>query len=401
MARIVIQDRFRIREEWLILTLGGALALLLRFSLRDFESGDIRGFTGPWYDALQAGGGFRALKDLSSNYSPAYLYLLIVVSLVPGDLPTLYAIKLISVIFDFICAGFVYKLVRLKYPDGAKPLFAFFAVLFAPTVFLNSSFWGQADVLYATGLVACIYFLLTDRHAPAFIAFGLALSLKLQALFLAPLLLIYLLEGKAPRYRWHRWRNTLLVPVTYVLSLVPAWLAGRPMLGLLTTYLGQADFYRSLTKNAPNLYQWLPNSQYDILMPAGLIGATAVVFLLVLAVHKSHVPLTQGRIVFLATFSVIIMPFFLPKMHDRYFFAADVISILFAFYYPRLAFVPLVIGGVSFFSYLPFLFKREVVSLSYLALVLLITIAILSWRLAGELGFDEAGFDESGFGEAK
>jgi Gpi18-like mannosyltransferase len=81
-----------------------------------------------------------------------------------------------------------------NYLPGLSPLFAALAVLFTPTVILNSSFWGQADAIHTTFLLACLYFLVTRREIPAFIAFGVAVAFKLQAIFLAPLLLILLLK---------------------------------------------------------------------------------------------------------------------------------------------------------------------------------------------------------------
>ena len=83
----------------------------------------------------------------------------------------------------------------------------------------------------------------------------------------------------------------------------------------------------------------------------------------------------------LATVSVLVMPYFLPKMHDRYFFAADVISIVYGFYFPVYFFVPIIVGMVSLFSYVPFLFGREVIPLSFLAIILALMIVILLRQL--------------------
>ena len=91
----------------------------------------------------------------------------------------------------------------------------------------------------------------------------------------------------------------------------------------------------------------------------------------------------------LATVSVVIMPYFLPKMHDRYFFAADVISIIFAFYFPRYFFVSIIVGMVSFFSYFPFLFGQQMIPLKYLAIILAIIIIVLVQHLISMFQLDE------------
>jgi len=86
-------------------------------------------------------------------------------------------------------------------------------------------------------------------------------------------------------------------------------------------------------------------------------------------------------VVELATFSTLLVPFVLPKMHQRYFFPADILSIVFGFYFPAYFYIPLVINMVSFFSYQYFLFGPEDVPMSVLALVTLSVLAILGRQL--------------------
>lgn len=360
-------------ENHLILAGGMVLALLLRFTLREFPSGDYKAFLSHWYDFIVEQGGFRALAYNFSNYNPPYLYLMALVIWLCPWLPKIVAIKLISVVFDLICAAFVYKLVRLKYPEGLTPVFSSLAVLFAPTVFLNSAMWGQADVIYTTGLVACLYYFCRHRPRLALVAFGLAFAFKMQAMFLAPFLLALLVKKE------FAWKSVVIVPSVYLLSLAPAWLAGRPFLDLLLIYLSQSTQYRSLSKNAPSFYVWFPDSVYDFLYPAGLILAMVVALILVIGVHKSQVKVDRELMVQLALLSVLSMPYFLPKMHDRYFFAADVLSIVFGFYFPAYFFIPIAVIASSFFAYFPYLFKVQM-PLSVFSGVLAIVIIILSHR---------------------
>jgi Gpi18-like mannosyltransferase len=49
------------------------------------------------------------------------------------------------------------------------------------------------------------------------------------------------------------------------------------------------------------------------------------------------------------------VPFFLPRMHERYFYLADVISLLYAFYNPRRWYLPVLIILASTLSYMPYL----------------------------------------------
>jgi Gpi18-like mannosyltransferase len=104
-----------------------------------------------------------------------------------------------------------------------------------------------------------------------------------------------------------------------------------------------------------------------------------------LSVYKSSARMTADRLIEVATLSVLIVPYFLPKMHDRYFFPADVLSLILAFFFPRYFIVPVIIGLVSFLSYWPFLFGFEVVPLQLLAVVQLVPMLILLRHLALQL----------------
>jgi Gpi18-like mannosyltransferase len=360
----------------IILSLGIFLSIVLRLGLFDFESVDYREFLSPWYDFIAGHGGFSALQYDFSNYSPPYLYLLTLATYLP--LPKLYAIKLVSISFDFLLAFFVLLIVRLKYENRIICLSSFFATLFAPTVFINSALWGQADAIYTSMLVASIYLAIQRRPNLSLFFFSVALSFKLQAIFLFPLFIVLFLKRRVPIYSF------LIIPTTYVASILPAWLAGRPLVELLVAYPTQAGLFSDLTLNAPNLYQWLPNDP-GLLEKPGIILTTLLVCLLCLISWRSVVPLDRDIIVKLALVSALVVPFTLPHMHERYFFAADVISIIYAFYKPKRFFVPIIVGGASLFSYFPFLFREEPIGLQYLTILMAVALIVVAADLIRSL----------------
>jgi len=351
------------------------LAMILRGSLLNHQTNDYRYYLEPWYNHLQTQGGFFALKDHFSNYTPPYLYFLAIVVTFLGELPKVVGIKLITFPFELLCAYFAAQCVKLKFPDSPFPRIAFFTLLFAPTLILNGSYWGQCDVIYTTGLIACLYYLCRQRENWALIAFGMAVSFKQQALFLLPLLIILTLKKyiSPMAFCW--------IPTVYLLAIFPTLLLGRPLPDLLLIYVNQANTFKHLTLNAPNLYQWIPNDYYAIMAPLGIILAIAVLSTLILSVGQSRVKITPPLLILLATLVVLLMPYFLPKMHDRYFFAADMISILYGFYFPPYFFVPVAINLVSLFSYFPFLWGVEVIPLKILSLVLAGVMGVLVYHL--------------------
>lgn len=358
-----------------ILIIGIALAVLLRFGLIPSELGTYKNHLEPWYDFIVKHGGLGSLKYNFSNYNFPYLYWLVIASSFFPHLSKIFAIKLLAVGFDFVCAFFTYKLVQLKYPTGNLPLIAFLVVLFTPTVFLNSSYWGQCDSIYTTGIVACLYFLCIKRERLAFICYGIGFSFKLQALFLAPFLLILLLKKIVS------WKTFLLIPTIYLMAVLPAWFVGKPFNELFFVYFNQANYYKELTKNAPNIYQWIPNSLYDAFLLIGFVLTLFMVSLVLFRVYKSKVKIDQERMIQLALISLLIIPYFLPKMHERYFFPADIVSIIFGFYFPNYVWVPIVVETASFFSYAPYLLGKPLVPLIILSMLLGGTIGFMLWHL--------------------
>jgi Gpi18-like mannosyltransferase len=71
------------------------------------------------------------------------------------------------------------------------------------------------------------------------------------------------------------------------------------------------------------------------------------------------------------------MPFLLPKMHERYFYPADVFTILLAFYCPRFFMVPIGMSIISYFTYQPTIFESEPVSIAILAVGVLLLLIVL------------------------
>lgn len=63
---------------------------------------------------------------------------------------------------------------------------------------------------------------------------------------------------------------------------------------------------------------------------------------------------TPGGILGIAVFAAALAPFTLPRMHERYFYLADVIAVAFAFYRPRYFWVPLVMQFTSGNAYLQY-----------------------------------------------
>lgn len=142
-------------------------AVIIRLICVPNKSVDYKYFLAPWYDFIVSNGGFSALKYSFADYTPPYLYWILIAGTVLSGLPKILAIKLFAMSVDFVCAFFTYKIVKLKYPEGRKAIFAFITVILSPVVIYNSALWGQCDSIYTTGLIACIYFLSIQKQLSA------------------------------------------------------------------------------------------------------------------------------------------------------------------------------------------------------------------------------------------
>ena len=386
----------RIGHRWL-LAAGVLAALALRLPLLPHESFDYMSPLSDWYAFIVANGYFASLQHGFYHYNPPYLYLLTTIAYAAPGLPDLFAIKFVSLAFEAPLAFLVHRCVRLRRPDsGTLPALAALAVLFAPTVVLNGSFWAQCDVIHTTLLVACFFFLLKKRPAAAGASFGLAFAVKAQALFFLPAL-FWIAAAKekeknpggdsAPAS--FPVRAILPAPLAYFLALLPAWLLGRPAYDLLLVYLGQAAKYPDLVKDAPNLYQWLPNDWYAF-WPLGVLATVGAVWGVTVLVRRSRALPTADLPVTLAAFALILAPYLLPKMHDRFFFAADVFTVLLAFYRPKFWYAPIAMGLASANSYYTGAFLRDapVVPLAWAAVVPLLLLVALGRQLLRDLGYE-------------
>ena len=384
---LAIGDKKHFLRKFLFWLNAILLALIVRLPWVSFASHDFHNFLESWYEFIYDNGHFLALNNNISNQNVPYLYLLSLAAFVSSlidpspPFPPIFVIKVLSVGFDLLLAFFVYKCVRLKYSTTeTAPYLAALVTLLAPTVILNGTAWTGADSIYTAFLMACLYGLLSRRQFWAFIAFGLSLSFKPQALFLAPLFLWLLTKRQV------NWRYFLLIPLVYLSLLVPAWVIGRPLGELLLIYPNHINSRRELAGNIANLYKWIPN-RYFSWYPVGIAFAALVVIVIALLVYKSRVEMTENLVIYLATFSVLIMPFILPMMIARYYFSADVIAIVFAFYFPKYWFTPVIMGMTSLLGYFIFLFGVTLIPLMWAAFLPLTLIAVLGRQLLQTLGY--------------
>jgi Gpi18-like mannosyltransferase len=355
----------------LVIILLFLVSSILRFMSLPFSNRDMVLHNLRWYRVLSQNGIGKALATNFANYTPPYTYLVALATLTHDFIPPLTAIKLIPICSDLLGAFCIHKIVRLKYPQGNLSYLAAAIYFTTPTIIFNSAYWGQADSLYTVTLLICIYFLMTKKPFVSMLAFGAAFSLKAQAVFLLPFLGIMVFRKKIP------WLNFGLIPLVYLLAISPVVILGRPFFDALLIYLKQSDSYSVLSMNAPNVYILFPNEWYSFIMPLGVAATIIFVLRWMYVTARSGTVLDNKYLIFIAFISVALTPFILPKMHDRYFYPADVFSIVLAFYWPSLWFIPILYQLISINATSVFLFEAGTLFVVFGFLLNTIVLAII------------------------
>lgn len=355
------------------------LALLIRLTLFDNVSGDASVFLLPWYGSIREGGGFSALSGQTGNYTMLYQTFIALITYLPIE--PLYAYKILSCLFDFLLA---FAAGRIAYESGGhgrvfRGLVVYGTVLLSPVVFLNSAYWAQCDSIYVFFCVAALGCLTREKYARAFILYGLAFAIKLQAILLLPFFLFAWV-----RIRRVRLRHFLLIPLSVMAASIPGLLCGRRFADIFSIYSTQILYYPRIALNSPSF--WLILDQYDtegayqIFRYAAILLAIGTVAAQILIWQRSKLSFTVEnavRMAFLTSYTCVLL---LPAMHERYGYLYEVLSIILVCFDRRSLPLAVTLHLVTLTTYGSFLFGQSS-DLRTLAVVNVLIYTLYSVRL--------------------
>ena len=343
------------------------LALVLKYCLVKTPSGDYVTFLQPWTYYMGENGGFvKGLVNLYSlenttsvffegigfnknvylcDYPPLYMYFLSFFSILPmGEAITtssyssyhfyenlIYYIKTLSFVFEIIFAIYAFKIVKKVTNSKTASCTAYALILILPTVVINGSMWGQCDACYASMVCASVYYLMDKKQIRSMIFFGLALAFKLQVVFILPLF------GFAWFRKSFKLRYFLVAFATTFLTFLPLWCAGASFTLPFMPYVRQLTGYSSsINLNSTSMYaifMWnsiTNGSDIKALSTFGMVFTVICSFVLISTLAMKRVKVTYKSLFTIATFSVLMVPFVMPHMHDRYFYLAETFLVMYA-----------------------------------------------------------------------
>ncbi len=360
-----------------------AFGFMIRWKLMPIESADYWGFLKDWMQQIREGGGYRSLGHQISNYTSPYMYIMCLLSYVSKN--DLYALKIVSVIFDYAASIAVFLIVFQLSRDIRKSILGMAALLLSPTVILDSAYWCQCDIIYTTFILYALYCFFKDDSKWCLIFLGISFAFKLQALFIVPFLVMMWLKKRTIKLVHFIW-----LPVIYVISALPAWMMGRDFKELMLIYFNQSGYYPWGTLEYPNIYALLGEAMPDMRHAAEVSSAGVFMTIILLGgiayyIYTKDINVTNELAVTLALFTVALIVYCLPHMHDRYGFLVDLLAVIYGVINVKR--LPVMCGYfvVSILTFMPYLIAVHIVPLQYLALAMLGLLICVGYDLYGQI----------------
>ena len=332
------------------------IGALMRLAVRNFVSEDAYNYLLGWYDDIKNAGGFKALSAQVGNYNVLYQTLIALFTYLP--IPALFAYKGLSIVFDLLLSLLIgYIVYKESTSEKAFDLgiIAFSIVWLSPVVLFNSSLWAQCDSIYAFFTVLSLYLLYKEKTIPSFIVYGIALSFKLQAIFVLPFfILIYFCKKSFSIL------NFLIVPAILWISSIPAIIAGRGIFTAFSLYFNQTNEYGCVIMNYPSFlmtisYDYMQKN-YETASSIGLVIAVFALAFMMVAFIKSKPELNFDTFILTALMLTYTAVFFLPAMHDRYGFVYEILAIIYVLRNKKSIVPCIVLMLMSIVTYSNFLF---------------------------------------------
>ncbi|MCL4416699.1 MAG: hypothetical protein M1365_08405 [Actinobacteria bacterium] len=268
-------------------------------------------------------------KDIFTDYTPGYLYVLSVLGFLknlfrlPDNIFYL-VLKMPAIISDLIIGLILYKEIKNLSPKLA--LFASFLFLFNPAIIFNSAIWGQIDSILALFMLIAIVGLNRNNLILSSISFSLALIVKPQAIALAPLFIIFLIRN----FSLFNLLKLLVPGFVLIFILTFPFFPNNTLINLAQHIFNTADEYPYTSLNAYNLWGTVGFWQFDSKLWNGLSYKNLGYLLLsgywIIIIYFY---LKKKLSIFAAAALAALAFFFLPtRVHERYLYPAITFLIL-------------------------------------------------------------------------
>lgn len=337
----------------------GALAIRLAAAALSKGFGSDTACFAAWADRIfTLGPGEFYSPDVFTDYPPGYMYVLWVLGAVRSLFSMEYAsaahlilLKLPAIACDIACGLLILREGRKKCSDF-QSLFLCIAYLLNPAIILNSSVWGQVDSVFTLAVVCMCLCLIRGKMLPSYIAFGIGVLIKPQALIFAPVLLAGIidwvfLKDFSPRKLLVNLLQGVSVICGMVLLCLPFGFSN-----VWEQYFSTVGSYPYAAVNACNLWglfglNWVSQDNTFLGVPYRLIGMAVIVAVVLLVLYLSiRGKKDTEKYPFLAALLILAIFVFSVRMHERYMYPGLPLLLL-AYIYRPSGYTFLCYGGFS------------------------------------------------------
>ncbi len=270
--------------------------------------------------------GFAAfyVSGAFTDYPPGYMYILYVLGFIKdifgaNTISTYVILKLPAIISDILLGLCAYKLCekygweRLKYL-----IFSFFA--FNPATILNSAIWGQVDSVFTLFVVLMLFALTEGKMILSYFLFGIAIFIKPQALFYAPVLFFGILDNVIlTDFSWKKFNKNLLAGLAAIGFVV---LLALPfgVDNVISQYIATLGSYNYATVNAYNLWAALGMNWSPVTTGISAVGYISIILIVIASYFLFFAKKEKNRYFLVSAFICFGVFMLSVKMHERYAF---------------------------------------------------------------------------------
>lgn len=275
---------------------------------------------------------YARAEEISLDYPPLYLIPLYLVGLVyrvvggtDANIYTqMFLLKIFPIVFDCLCGIFLYRVCSEKF--GQKiGLIGAMAWLFNPSMFFNSTLWGQTDSVMCFFLLLAFWYVAEERPVLGAFFFAVAGLTKYQSLMFTPVFLCELVWRC--QFKWKKLLPALGVAAAAVVVVFLPFMigSGNPLL-FFDVYLGGAGKYPYCSLYCFNFYgmmgldwaHWIEDTEsligpFTYQMFGYVMVGCAALLLLLMYFRGSRRNGWVGGLFFM---QCVFM--FMTRMHERY-----------------------------------------------------------------------------------
>lgn len=220
----------------------------------------------------------------------------------------------------------------------------------------------------------------------SFLAYGVSLALKPQAIFFLPFLILLFCK------KMFSIRYFLLIPIPNIIFTILASLCGANFFTTLKV-LGKGrgvGFSYNAASLPMFLFYGLNCEQFFKYIFIVFCIVLAVLFcaIMLLIFLKSKKELSLDLFVLWAFVITFSMPFLLPSMHERFFYIAEIFALIYLFMKPRYFYITGIMYLAILNTYLNYIFHNTFMSIRYSALLMIVAWIMLLYTLYKEIKED-------------